>query len=76
MTRRISNRLVKHDHTYDNLTPEERSIRSAQAKPKVINRVLALVSDRVVWPFRVVQRWFYGHDLGDGYVAWGTKRSA
>jgi SAM-dependent methyltransferase len=76
VTRRISNRLVKHDHTYDNLTPEERSIRSAQAKPKVINRVLALVSDRVVSPFRVVQRWFYGRDLGDGYVAWGTKRSA
>lgn len=74
LTRRISNRLVRDDHSYDTMTPEERSIRSAQAKPKVINRVLALVSDKLVSPFCVAQRWFYARDLGDGYVAWGVKR--
>ncbi|MEO8747879.1 MAG: methyltransferase domain-containing protein [Rhodanobacter sp.] len=75
LTRRVSNRLVRHDHSYDSLTPEQRSIRSAQGKPKVINRALALVSDKLVLPFCVAQRWFYDRDLGDGYVAWGTKRS-
>lgn len=75
LTRRLSNRLIRHDHTYDQLTPEQRSILSAQAKPKIINRVLGLVSDKLVLPFCAVQRWFYERDLGDGYMAWGTKHS-
>ena len=75
LTRRLSNRLVRDDLSYEGLTPEQRSIRSAQAKPKTINRVLSLVSGNVFLPFRIVQRWFYRYDLGDGYVACGVKRS-
>lgn len=76
LTRRLSNRLVRDDHSYDDMTPEQRSIRSAQAKPKVINRVLSVVSDKLIAPFCIVQRWFYRYDLGDGYVACATKRRA
>lgn len=76
LTRRLSNRLVRDDLSYEGLTPEQRSIRSAQAKPRAINRALSLVSGHVFSPFRVVQRWFYRYDLGDGYVACGVKRSA
>lgn len=75
LTRRVSNSLVKNDKSYDDLTPEQRSIRSAQAKPKVINRVLSLVSGNLFTPFRSVQRWFYNYDLGDGLVACGIKRA-
>jgi SAM-dependent methyltransferase len=75
LTRRFSNWLVRDDRSHESLTPEQRSIRSAQAKPKIINRVLSLVSDKLILPFCVVQRWFYRHDLGDGYVACGIKRS-
>lgn len=74
VTRRVSNALVKGDRSYDQMSPTERSIRSAQAKPKAINRVLGIFSGKLVAPFRVVQRWFYRHDLGDGYVATAIKR--
>jgi SAM-dependent methyltransferase len=74
LTRRLSNRIVRDDRSYEGMTPEQRSICSAQAKPKAINRILSLLSDKLVLPFCVVQRWFYRYDLGDGYVACGTKR--
>jgi SAM-dependent methyltransferase len=75
LTRRLSNRLVKNDRSYEGMTPEQRSIRSAQAKPKVINRALSLVSGNLFVPFQSVQRWFYNYDLGDGLIACGFKRS-
>jgi SAM-dependent methyltransferase len=75
LTRWLSNRLIRSDNSYEGLTPEQRSIRSAQARPKTINRALSLVSSNLFLPFRSVQRWFYRYDLGDGYVACGVKRS-
>jgi hypothetical protein len=75
LTRRLSNRIVRNDSSYNGLSAEQRSIRSAQAKPEAINRTLSLLSDKLVLPFCVVQRWFYNRDLGDGYVACGIKRS-
>lgn len=74
LTRRFSNFLVKDDRSYDALSPEQRSIRSAQAKPRVINRWLGIFSGTLVSPFCRMQRWFYGRDLGDGYVATAVKR--
>lgn len=75
LTRVVSNWLIKGDRSYDNLSPTERSIRSAQAKPRVINRLLSVFSGSLVRPFCIVQRWFYGRDWGDGYVATAVKRS-
>lgn len=73
LTRRISNYLVRNDRSYDGLSPEQRSIRSAHAKPRVINRVLSRLSGGLVTPFCVMQRWFYRLDLGDGMVASAIK---
>ena len=73
LTRRFSNFLVRGESSYDTLTPEQRSIRSAQAKPRVISRWLKVFSGRMVLPFCVIQRWFYRFDLGDGYVATAVK---
>lgn len=75
LTRRVANWLVRGDRSYDALTPVERSIRSAQGKPRAVNRALAIASGNLVVPFRVVQRWFYRFDLGDGYVATATRRA-
>lgn len=75
-TRRLSNRLIRNDQSYNDMTPEQRSVRSAQARPAIINKALSLVSGNLFAPFCVVQRWFYRYDLGDGYVASGTKCSA
>lgn len=75
-TRRLSNWMIRNDRSYEGMTPEQRSIRSAQSKPKVINRMLAPVGDGLFMPFCAIQRWFYGRDWGDGYVASGVKRAA
>lgn len=75
-TRRVSNRLIKNDQSYNDMTPEQRSVRSAQARPVIINRTLSLVSGKFFTPFCVIQRWFYRCDLGDGYVASGIKCKA
>ena len=75
LTRRVSNFLVRDDRSYDALTAEQRSIRSAQARPRVINRWLGVFSGSLVTPFCAVQRWFYDRDLGDGYVASAVKQS-
>lgn len=74
LTRRVSNRIVAKDTSYDSMSAKERSIRSAQAKPKRIARMLSWVDERLFRPFCVVQRWFYGVDWGDGYVAHAVKR--
>lgn len=74
LTRRFSNFLVKDDRSYDALSPEQRSIRSAQARPRVIGRWLRVFSGSLVAPFCGIQRWFYHRDLGDGYVASAIKR--
>lgn len=75
LTRRFSNFLVRGDRSYDALNPEQRSVLSAQAKPRAINRWLRIFNaGALIQPFRIVQRWFYGADLGDGYVATATRR--
>ena len=68
ITRRVSNRLVANDASYDTLDAEQRSIRSAQAKPKRVTRLLSLASDRWFTPFRAIQRVFYQWDWRDGYA--------
>ncbi|MDR1969338.1 MAG: class I SAM-dependent methyltransferase [Burkholderiaceae bacterium] len=73
LTRPLSNWLIRGDNSYETLSPEQRSIRSAQAKPRVIKRILGLFSEKFVMPFIAIQRLFYRFDLGDGYVAWGVK---
>jgi SAM-dependent methyltransferase len=73
ITRRLSNRMVSNDRSYENLSPEQRSIQSAQGKPKAIDKTLSVFSGNLVAPFRFVQRWFYRFDLGDGYVASAIK---
>jgi len=76
LTRGLSNRLIRDDHSYDQMTLEQRSILSAQAKPTIINKVLSRISGDLFTPFCRVQRWFYRFDLGDGYVATGIKHYA
>ena len=75
LTRRVSNWMVRDDRSYDHLNAEQRSIRSAQGKPRAINRALSVVSGKVVRPFCVIQRWFYRYDIGDGLVASGVRLS-
>jgi hypothetical protein len=72
-TRRFSNFLVRGDKSYDTLSPQEKSIRSAQTRPAIVTRWIELFGERAVLPFCEVQRWFYDRDWGDGLVASAIK---
>lgn len=74
LTRRISNRMVKSDASYDGMDDEQRSIRSAQQKPRAVEALLKVVGGNAVLPFAWIQRAFYSLDWGDGYVATGVRR--
>lgn len=74
LTRRFSNHLVRNESGYADMSPEQRSIQSAQRKPPTIQRWLKVFSGNLVTPFKLVQRIFYRYDLGDGYVATATRR--
>lgn len=76
LTRRLSNRLVRGHTGHQHLSMEQRSIDSARGKPRIIDRILAVFGGSAFAPFRVVQRWFYRFDLGDGYVATAIKAGA
>ena len=58
LTRRFSNFLVRNERSYDGMDAVQRSIRSAQAKPKAISSWLKVFSGRLVTPFCFVQRLF------------------
>jgi SAM-dependent methyltransferase len=73
ITRRVSNWLVRNEQGYEGLSLEQRSICSAQVKPPVINKILALMGESMFRPFRFIQRGFYCCDLGDGLVLTGIK---
>lgn len=75
LTRYVSNRLVSgREDAFEGLSPEQRSIRSAQVRPKVIDRVLRYAGGNVFTPFAWLQRLFYRADLGDGIVVVATRR--
>ncbi|TCV94963.1 2-polyprenyl-3-methyl-5-hydroxy-6-metoxy-1,4-benzoquinol methylase [Luteibacter rhizovicinus] len=74
LTRRVSNRMIKGAGDFDGLSAEERSVRSAQVKPKIIERMLKIVGGNVFVPFCWIQRLFYRYDLGDGLVASAVRR--
>jgi len=74
LTRRFSNYLVRNECSCDGMDAEQRSIRSAQARPKVISHWLKVFSGRLVTPFCLLQRLFYGADWGDGFVVTAVRR--
>jgi len=75
LTRRVSNRLVAgREDDFSGLSAEQRSVRSAQAKPRVIDAVLRVIGGNLFVPFAWLQRLFYRYDLGDGIVATATRR--
>lgn len=75
LTRRVSNRLVAgREDEFSGLSAEQRSVRSAQAKPRVIEAALRVISGNVFVPFAWLQRLFYQYDFGDGIVATAVRR--
>lgn len=74
LTRVVSNWLIRNDRSYDSVSQEQRSVQSAQARPRIIDRLLALFGGNLVLPFCVIQRWFYRFDLGDGLMVEAVKR--
>jgi SAM-dependent methyltransferase len=75
LTRRISNKMIGgKQEGFDGLSAQERSIRSAQAKPRVIDVLLRVLGGNVFIPFAWLQRLLYRYDFGDGLVASAIRR--
>lgn len=73
VTRPISNLLLIREKEHVSLTDVERSTRSSFSRPRRIRAILNFFDDRIVLPFRHIQRWFYEMDLGDGLAAVAIK---
>ncbi|WP_353177323.1 class I SAM-dependent methyltransferase [Delftia acidovorans] len=74
LTRALSNKIIASDESYENLDQKQRSIVSAQSKPKSIQKTLSFFGENLVTPFCYMQRWFYRWDFGDGLVATAKKK--
>jgi hypothetical protein len=73
LTRYVSCRLVSgRENAVEGLSPERRSIRSAKARPKVIDRVLRYAGGNIFTPFALLQHLFCRADLDDGIVKIAT----
>lgn len=72
-TRLIAGILHKLKGGDNDLTPEERSIKSGVERVGLANKVSFLFNDVSMAPFLLLQKLFYRKDLGDGFVAYATK---
>jgi SAM-dependent methyltransferase len=69
----LSRMLNASGRKRDALTAEERSIASGVERSSIIQKLGIAYNDKLLWPFRIVQRLFFRFDIGDGYVATGIK---
>lgn len=76
LTRKLSNKIIANEKRYESLDQKQRSILSAQEKPRSIQKTLSFFGENLVIPFCYMQRWFYRWDLGDGLVATARKKLA
>lgn len=70
----VSRTLALAGSERDNLGKETKSTESGIRRSKSIRLIGALCNDFWLAPFRLVQRPFFGLDIGDGYVAEATLR--
>lgn len=61
---------------YDNLTFQERSVKSGIERNSVINKLSFFSNELFLWPFIKLQELFYNLDLGDGFVVLAKKSSS
>jgi SAM-dependent methyltransferase len=76
ITRPLSNVIVKQDKPEtndDKPSMAELSMRSSHTRQPHIQKIINLVGERPMAPFRVVQRFFYQRDWGDGIIATASK---
>jgi SAM-dependent methyltransferase len=73
LSRFISNLLIAREKKHLDLSLEDRSTQSSFTRPQYIRSILRNLNEEIFIPFRVMQRWFYQKDWGDGLVAVARK---
>lgn len=73
LSRKIADRWGIYDRQYPSLSPEERSIRSGIERSDLVYRLSFMFNEAALFPFILLQRFFFNQDWGDGYVACGEK---
>lgn len=64
---------IRQDCSTNKLNQTERSIESGIKRDAIENSLQFLFNYRTMAPFTLLQRYFFQSDLGDGYIATGTK---
>jgi SAM-dependent methyltransferase len=64
---------LRQDSSPGKLNQRDRSIESGIKRDEMENRLQFLFNRRTIAPFAWLQRYFFRFDLGDGYIATGTK---
>lgn len=66
---------MKRHQDITSLEAHERSVRSGIERIDSINHMSFFFNPITLWLPKIVQRWFYTMDLGEGYVATGVKKT-
>lgn len=74
ITRIINNLLSISVKRNKNLSFEERSIKSGVERAEIVNKLSFLFNDNIIFPFSILQRFFFKKDMSDGYVAYAEKK--
>ncbi len=73
ISRFIANIIIAKDNSIDDISIEERNLKSSYSRPYIISKYLSFINQELYIPFSYIHRWFYHMDLGDGLVAVAEK---
>jgi SAM-dependent methyltransferase len=73
ITRKMSLLISKEKASEEELTMEQKTVLSGIERKKITNQVSFLINKYTLFPFIVMQRFFYQKDWGDGYVVYAKK---
>jgi SAM-dependent methyltransferase len=76
VTHRVNNFLHRFNTDYRSVPLQERTFRSGVDRPRVVYRLSRFLNSQMLFPFKIIQKWFYNVDWGPGYVAYAEKDAA
>lgn len=73
ISRPLANAIARRDNPNQGKSMQELSLHSSHSRQPHVRRIIDLVGERPVLPFRSMQRMFYRYDWGDGIIATAIK---
>ncbi len=73
ISRSVSRIILRKDDTFKALPVAKRNLQSSYTRPPIISSYLSKTPENLFIPFKLIQRWFYRYDFGDGLIATAEK---